>query len=657
MYDHPPNDPSIFTNIGWPLDSANLHLDRNEGVSGLADSAPLATYNRKTSIDAQAIVDALQQAPLPPPLPPVPVSQSAQAQPSRQQSPRQQSPPLMDMSARQLWGELKGEKEPTTPADIPTKEARAHSAQPQPLEDTELESIKLIDEDRVTSKPDEAEKKEIGKEEVADENAPMEGPQQPTIDANEPVIAKSLEQFVESEEPGLSETVKLVTEGSATRIISRSPSPTTELAIDMVSREASNEEGTSAERQIPPAISLDEEPTSEGTGKAVEISIGSQDTTTMPVGGGADIPAIPEGVIFPDAVCQSVITDRKTEDIDAVSKDVEIIDAPQLSEDSIDILEPQDIEEVNSDAKIDKSGVPAVESTEAQYIELEDAAQESLDTQPTEVQPTEEEPLEVEPIEEGELIKARIIQVEASASEASAGETLVREASVTEASVTEASVTEASATEASATEVVAAEVREDVMASTESTEPGPIGVGVTSSESARSKHTSAEHNEHMAPEPAAPNATSSPVLTPGVLEHASANLVSLTRDQSPNFSTSLGEGAQATQNIGNSTLTSPTGAPETPPNNDLCLVCNSSTFIGTEANPIGQASGEATLKWIECDNCKRWTHNACVNLSNEEVDSIDKYHCATCEKDKGPSTCKFHCLYPSCITSLTDMCL
>lgn len=79
-----------------------------------------------------------------------------------------------------------------------------------------------------------------------------------------------------------------------------------------------------------------------------------------------------------------------------------------------------------------------------------------------------------------------------------------------------------------------------------------------------------------------------------------------------------------------------------PPNNDLCLVCNSTAFTGAESNPIaGQSSGDSTLKWIECDNCKCWTHNACVSLSNEEVDMIDKYHCATCEKEKGPSTCKF----------------
>ncbi|KAF8424946.1 hypothetical protein EV426DRAFT_74855 [Tirmania nivea] len=193
--------------------SANLHLDRNEGVSGLADSASLATYNRKTSIDAQAIVDALQQAPLPPlSSPPVLMSRSAQPQPSRQQSPRRQSPrrqslPLMGMSARQLWGELKSGKEPAVPADTLIEEIQAHSVRLQPLEHTDLDNKKLIDEeDEVTSKPNEAERMEIDKEEAADEDVSLEASQQPAveiIDAHEPAIAKSLEELVEAEEPGL----------------------------------------------------------------------------------------------------------------------------------------------------------------------------------------------------------------------------------------------------------------------------------------------------------------------------------------------------------------------------------------------------------------------------------------------------------------------
>lgn len=635
-----------FTNIGWPLDSANPHLDRNGGISGLADSASLATYNRKASIDAQAIVDALQQAPLPPlssPTP-VPVPQSALPQPSRQQSPRRQSLPLMGMSARQLWGELKGEKEPAAPADTLIEEAQTHSAQSQPVGHTELESMKLIDEE-------EAGKAEIGKEEVADENVPMEVSQQPVvefIDAHEPAIAKSLEELVD-EEPGLSETVTLVTKRSAPHLVSKSPSPTIELAMDIAPREASNEADTSVEGEIPPATQPEEESTSEGMGKPVEISVGPQNATTVPVGSGADISAIPEGVIFSDAVSPFVITNRETEDIDTASEDVEIIDAPRLSEDFFDILELRDIEEVNSDAKVDGGEVPA----EAQKVY---PAQESLELQPTEVQPTGVEPLEAELIEEGEeeeLIGAKIIETEASTGEASAGG-----ASAGNAFTGEASADETFTGGISATEVVAAEVREDEATSAEPTEPESTWVEATPSELAHSKHTSTEHNGQMAPEFATPNATSSPLLIPGVLERADADVVFLTKDQSPNFSTPLAEGVQTTQNIDSSDLTGPTGAPETPPNNDLCLVCNSSTFIGTEANPIGgQASGEATLKWIECDNCRRWTHNACVNLSNEEVDSIDKYHCASCEKDKGPSTCKFHCLHSPGITSLTKMCL
>ncbi|KAF8440658.1 hypothetical protein BDZ91DRAFT_614645, partial [Kalaharituber pfeilii] len=42
--------------------------------------------------------------------------------------------------------------------------------------------------------------------------------------------------------------------------------------------------------------------------------------------------------------------------------------------------------------------------------------------------------------------------------------------------------------------------------------------------------------------------------------------------------------------------------------------------------------------WIECDGCKLWSHSGCVNLSSEDVEAIDKYHCASCEKHMGPST-------------------
>lgn len=87
---------------------------------------------------------------------------------------------------------------------------------------------------------------------------------------------------------------------------------------------------------------------------------------------------------------------------------------------------------------------------------------------------------------------------------------------------------------------------------------------------------------------------------------------------------------------------------ESPSNNDLCLVCGSAAFISGQANPVvGESSQEAAIgigpptQWIQCDSCKRWSHNGCANLSTEDVEAIDKYHCTSCEKNKGPSTRKF----------------
>jgi len=528
----------------------------------------------------------------------------------------------MGMSVQQLWDELRSGKEPAVPADTLVEEARAHSLPPQPLEDTALEKMTQIDEDGISSKP--AERAEIAKKEVVGESTSMEVSQQPAveiIDAHEPVITKSLEEPGEPEESRLSETVTLAAEGSVMRVGSRSSSPTAQLTMGMAPRGTSNEADTSVEGQIPPAASSEEEPTSEGMGKLAEISICPQDATELPIEGGADIFVITEGVM-PSS--PSVTPDRKTEDADVASKDVEAVDIPQLPVDHIDILGPQSMNEVNSDAKMDENEAPAIEPIEARYNEQEHVAQESLEARLIEVQPAEVDPMATEPIEK-KLIRAMIVEAEASAGGASAAE------------------------------VAAAEVRGDEAASTESTEAEPIGVEATSAESTRSKHASAEPNEQLATEFTMPNATSSPLLISGVLDRGDSNVVSLTRNQSPNLSP-LVETVQITQGVDDSDLSGSTGAPETPPSNDLCLVCNSSTFIGTEPNPIGgQASGEATLKWIECDNCKRWTHNACVNLSNEEVDSIDKYHCASCEKDKGPSTCKLRCLHFPGITSLTNM--
>ncbi|KAJ6262638.1 hypothetical protein Dda_3450 [Drechslerella dactyloides] len=39
-----------------------------------------------------------------------------------------------------------------------------------------------------------------------------------------------------------------------------------------------------------------------------------------------------------------------------------------------------------------------------------------------------------------------------------------------------------------------------------------------------------------------------------------------------------------------------------------------------------------------CDGCKKWYHNVCVNVSEKEVNDLDKYHCTTCVPRLGPST-------------------
>ncbi|KAF3941511.1 hypothetical protein ABW19_dt0201437 [Dactylella cylindrospora] len=42
--------------------------------------------------------------------------------------------------------------------------------------------------------------------------------------------------------------------------------------------------------------------------------------------------------------------------------------------------------------------------------------------------------------------------------------------------------------------------------------------------------------------------------------------------------------------------------------------------------------------WIQCDGCKKWYHNICVNVSEKEVNDLDKYHCSNCVPRRGPST-------------------
>jgi len=38
--------------------------------------------------------------------------------------------------------------------------------------------------------------------------------------------------------------------------------------------------------------------------------------------------------------------------------------------------------------------------------------------------------------------------------------------------------------------------------------------------------------------------------------------------------------------------------------------------------------------YIQCDQCDAWYHTECVNLSDDEAKTIDKWLCSKCDKDK-----------------------
>ncbi|KAF3905969.1 hypothetical protein ABW21_db0202758 [Orbilia brochopaga] len=42
--------------------------------------------------------------------------------------------------------------------------------------------------------------------------------------------------------------------------------------------------------------------------------------------------------------------------------------------------------------------------------------------------------------------------------------------------------------------------------------------------------------------------------------------------------------------------------------------------------------------WIQCDGCKKWYHNVCINATEKELNDLDKYHCEKCVPQLGPST-------------------
>ncbi|EPS35587.1 hypothetical protein H072_10981 [Dactylellina haptotyla CBS 200.50] len=67
---------------------------------------------------------------------------------------------------------------------------------------------------------------------------------------------------------------------------------------------------------------------------------------------------------------------------------------------------------------------------------------------------------------------------------------------------------------------------------------------------------------------------------------------------------------------------------------DCCASCR-------RAVPLvrtGPRSHIVPTLWIQCDGCKKWYHNVCVNVSEKEVNDLDKYHCSNCVPRLGAST-------------------
>lgn len=45
--------------------------------------------------------------------------------------------------------------------------------------------------------------------------------------------------------------------------------------------------------------------------------------------------------------------------------------------------------------------------------------------------------------------------------------------------------------------------------------------------------------------------------------------------------------------------------------------------------------------WIQCENCSTWFHLRCLGMSKSQCDRIEQYHCESCTKVHGPSTCAY----------------
>ncbi|KAK6540673.1 JmjC domain-containing histone demethylation protein 1 [Orbilia ellipsospora] len=67
---------------------------------------------------------------------------------------------------------------------------------------------------------------------------------------------------------------------------------------------------------------------------------------------------------------------------------------------------------------------------------------------------------------------------------------------------------------------------------------------------------------------------------------------------------------------------------------DCCAFCRRAVPLVKN----GPRSHIVPTLWIQCDGCKKWYHNVCVNVSEKEVNDLDKYHCSNCVPRLGPST-------------------
>jgi len=77
-------------------------------------------------------------------------------------------------------------------------------------------------------------------------------------------------------------------------------------------------------------------------------------------------------------------------------------------------------------------------------------------------------------------------------------------------------------------------------------------------------------------------------------------------------------------------------ASEVASNSDCCGACKRAVpNMGS-----GARSHIVSTLWIRCDGCKTWYHNVCVQVSEKEVNDIDKYHCSVCVPTLGPTTCE-----------------